>query len=460
MPDGLSEQALTAPLPPVRWLSRVGLPSRRLGFAVISECAGKFVNLAVQVVQVPLLVAAVGTHLYGEAVAILAFLGLLAGCDLGFGAAVKNAAADLVGRSEAVALNQVLVNEWPGRNLLVKAAAWSTLIAVVVGGVIVFVPDMLAILPGSDSILPMLGRDAATRWLMAALVVFGLPLAAAAQCAEGMQLTWLVNACRMVAAVLGLGAIMALTGVVSQRWHVVALLGLTPLVAGVLIWFVLWRGLPSRSCVGNRAVPLRRLVYDGLPFMLPIVASLLVANAPQLAILGTDGSPAVTRYVVGQRMMGLFIQPLMFAVGPLWPAFAEARARGDRAWVARQTWRISMVGVVYCAVVTVVGIVYGRQLAALWVGQPDAVPTTVEMAAIAVAAGVSAVVQPGAMLLNAYRRFRLATAVAMLQIALTFAYEPLARSAGPAAVPAAQALFGLLVVMPAVIVESRSVLRQ
>jgi hypothetical protein len=417
-------------------------------------------NLAVQVVQVPLIVAAAGTDLYGDAVATLAFLGVLAGCDFGFGAAVKNAAADLVGRREAVALNQGLVNDWPVKDLLVKAAAWSALIAVVVGGVIVFAPDALAILPGSDSILPMLGRDAATRWLMVVLVVVGLPLAAAAHCAEGMQLTWLVHACRMVAAVLGLGAIVALAAVVSQRWHVVALLGLTPLVAGVLTWFALWRSLPYRSCVGDRAVPLARLVHDGLPFMLPIVASLLVVNAPHLAILAADGSPAVTRYVVGQRMMGLFIQPLMFAVGPLWPAFAEARARGDRDWVARQAWRISFVGAVYCGVVTVVGIVCGRWVAALWVGRPDAVPTTVEMAAIAVAAGVSAVVQPGAMLLNAYRRFRLATTVAVFQIALTFAYEPLARSAGPAAVPAAQALFGLLIVVPAVIVESRAALRQ
>jgi O-antigen/teichoic acid export membrane protein len=465
MAGWLSEQAVAVSLPAVGRLSNVGSRSRRLGLAVVSECVGKVVNLAVQVVQVPLIVAAVGTDLYGDAVATLAFLGLLGGCDFGFGAAVKNAAADLVGRREAVASNHGLtkelpVNDWPVKDLLVKAAAWSALIAVVVGGVIVFAPDALAILPGSDSILPMLGRDAATRWLMVVLVVVGLPLAAAAHCAEGMQLTWLVNACRMVAAVLGLGAIVALTGVVSQRWHVVALLGLTPLVAGVLTWFVLWRSLPYRSCVGDRAVPLARLVHDGLPFMLPIVASLLVVNAPHLAILAADGSPAVTRYAVGQRMMALFLQPLMFAVGPLWPAFAEARARGDRDWVARQAWRISIVGAVYCGVVTVVGIVCGRWVAALWVGRPDAVPTTVEMAAIAVAAGVSAVVQPGAMLLNAYRRFRLATTVAVFQIALTFAYEPLAQSAGPAAVPAAQALFGLLIVVPAVIVESRAALRQ
>ena len=174
MAGWLSEQAVAASLPAVRRLSHSGSRSGRLGLAVVSEGVGKFVNLAVQVVQVPLIVAAVGTDLYGDAVATLAFLGLLGGCDFGFGAAVKNAAADLVGRREAVASDHGLIKGWPVEDLLVKAAAWSALIAVVVGGVIVFAPDALAILPGSDSILPMLGRDAATRWLM----VVGAVLAA------------------------------------------------------------------------------------------------------------------------------------------------------------------------------------------------------------------------------------------------------------------------------------------
>ena len=82
------------------------------------------------------------------------------------------------------------------------------------------------------------------------------------------------------------------------------------------------------------------------------------------------------------------------------------------------------------------------------------------MAAIAAAAGSGALVQPAAMLLNAYRRFRMSTAIAMLQVGLALTYEPLARLAGPAAVPAAQAVFGLVVVVPAVIVESRAALRQ
>lgn len=452
MSGWLSERAVAVAvsLPAAGWMSRVGPRSRLLGMAVFSTFVGKFVGLVVQVVQVPLVVAAVGTDLYGDAVATLAFVGVLAGFDLGYGAAVKNAAADLVGRHQPMALN----------DLLIKAVVWSGVVALVLGGIIVFAPAVLALLPGSDSILPMLGRDATTRWLLVALVGLGLPLAAATQCAEGMQLIWLVNACRMVAAVVGLLAVVVLAGVVSQRWQVVVLLGTTPLVAGVLTVAALWKSLANQRGGGDRAVPLMRLVRDGLPFMLPIVASLLVANAPHLAILAADGSPAVTRYAVGQRMMALLIQPLMFAVGPLWPAFAEARARGDRDWVARQTRRVSLCGVVYCAVITAVAVVYGRWLATLWMGRHEAVPTANEMAAIAIAAGVSAVVQPGAMLLNAYRQFRMATTVAVLQIALSFAYEPLVRSAGPAAVPAAQALFGLVVVVPAVIVESRAALRQ
>ena len=98
--------------------------------------------------------------------------------------------------------------------LLIKATAWSAGFAILVGGVVAFAPHWLTPLPGSDSILPMLGRDATTRWLLVAFVGLGLPLATATHCAEGMQLIWLVNACRIVAAGIGLGLIMMLAAVV------------------------------------------------------------------------------------------------------------------------------------------------------------------------------------------------------------------------------------------------------
>jgi O-antigen/teichoic acid export membrane protein len=450
MAGRLMAYATAVALPRVDRLRTVGPRSRRLGMAVVSTLAGRLVSLAVQLVQMPLLVAAVGADRFGEAVAVVAFLGLLTGFDLGFGAAVKNAAADLLGRHQAGGLTA----------LLLTSAAWSAGLAMLVAGLVVCAPHWLAPLPGSDSILPMLGGDAATRWLLIALLGLGLPLAIATHCAEGMQLLWLVNACRIVAAGIGLGVIVTVAAVVSQRWQVVALLAMIPLLSSALTWLALWRQLPRRSRGSEPAPPLPQLIRQGLPFMLPIVGSLLAANAPQLAILAADGSPAVTRYVVGQRLMTLLIQPLMFAVGPLWPAFAEARATGDRAWVVRQLRRAATAGAAYCVVVTMIAIVGGRWAAMLWIGRPEGVPTAAEMAAIAVAAGVSAAVQPGAMLLNAYRRFRMSTVVAILQIGLALAYEPLARLAGPAAVPAAQAIFGLLVVVPAVIVDSRAALRQ
>jgi O-antigen/teichoic acid export membrane protein len=450
MAGRLTSWAEVLTLPACGRLAAMGPRSRRVGLAAVSALGGRFVGLLVQVLQVPLIVAAAGIDLYGEAAAAMALLGLLAACDLGFGAAVKNAAAEMVGRHEAEDLS----------DLVFKAAAWSSGVGAAAGGIIVAAPVLLSPLPGSDSILPLLTADAATRWLSAGLVTLAIPLATATHCVEGMQLAWLVNACRMAAAVMGLGIIVALASVVSQRWQVVALLGAVPLLAGIATCYALWRHLPRRRLLHHDGVSLVRLVRDGVPFVLPIVASLLVVNAPHLAILAADGSPAVTRYVVGQRMMTIFIQPLTFLITPLWPAFAEARATGDREWVARQIRRASWAAIAYAAAVTMVGIGCGRWLATVWMGRVDAVPFVDEMTAIAVAAGITAVVQPGAMLLNAYRQFRMSTVVAILQIGLAFAYEPLARVAGPAAVPATQAIFGLLVVVPAVIVESRAALRQ
>ena len=444
-----------------RWLSavsvgrlaRAGPRSRRLGITVASSFVGKAVSFVVQLLQLPLLVAAVGADRYGEAVAIMAWLALLPAFDMGFGAAVKNATADRVGSGQAGVV----------RRIAALGMTWSAGLALLLGGLVVATPAMLGFLPGADSILPLLRDDSATRAVGAVMVAAALPLATAGHVADGMQLGWLVNTWRMVGAVVGLVAIAMVAATTTARWQVIALLGLPAIVAGVGMGIAVARRLPAAhtaSKAPEEQVSLPRLIRDGLPFMLPFVASLLVNNAPQVAIFATDGPPAVARYAVGQRLMSLLLQPLMFAVAPLWPALAEARAAGDEAWAVRQVGRAWRVGIVYSVVATAVATTCGRAVAVVWMGHTEAVPTPVEMAAIAVAAGTLAVTQPGAMMLNAYRRFRVSTVVAILQIGVALAYEPLARLAGPAAVPAAQAAFGLLVMVPAVIMESRAALRR
>ena len=61
----LRAHAVAVALPALSRLRHLGPRSRRLGLAVVSSLAGRFVNLAVQMVQVPLLVAAVGADRFG-----------------------------------------------------------------------------------------------------------------------------------------------------------------------------------------------------------------------------------------------------------------------------------------------------------------------------------------------------------------------------------------------------------
>ena len=49
-------------------------------------------------------------------------------------------------------------------------------------------------------------------------------------------------------------------------------------------------------------------------------------------LLGPD---AVAGYAVPERMFSLISTLLAMALMPLWPAYAEAAARGDHSWVRR-----------------------------------------------------------------------------------------------------------------------------
>lgn len=432
-----------------------GPRGRQLALTIAASFVGRSTSFCVQFFQLPILVKAVGAERYGEAVATMAWLAMLPALDMGCGAALKNATADHLGRGQLAAV----------RRAAVGGLWWASGLAILLGGLVLVWPAVLRWVPGADAIVPLLEDDPATRVVGGVMVAAGLPLAMASHCADGLQWGWVVSLWRVVGAVVGLVVTVAVVaGGATARCHLVALLGLPAIVAGIGVSSaVSWRlrGMPPcGKGLPTERVLILHLIRDGLPFALPVVASLLVNHAPQVAIFAAVGPPAVARYAVGQRLMMLLLQPLSFAVAPLWPALAEARSAGDEAWVVRQVTRAWRMGLVYAVMATAAGAVCGREIAAIWIGGRETVPTASEMAAIAIATGISAMVQPGVMLLNAYRRLRVSIVVAILQVAVALAYKPLASLAGPAAVPAAQAMFNLFVVVPVILLDSRAALRR
>lgn len=124
------------------------------------------------------------------------------------------------------------------------------------------------------------------------------------------------------------------------------------------------RPAPGRIRRGSLA----RLTRDGGRFFAIQVLGILLFSIDQIVIARVLGAEQVTPYAVAWRLFGLVNMVATVYAPYLWPVYAEARARGDFAWIAR-TLRWTVVASVGATVLPVVGLaVFGRPIIEAWAG--------------------------------------------------------------------------------------------
>jgi O-antigen/teichoic acid export membrane protein len=201
----------------------------------------------------------------------------------------------------------------------------------------------------------------------------------------------------------------------------VGCLSFTALINLLLVvgWQKPWL-LPRPSLIDISAA--KELLSSGSPFFLIQVAAVVVFSSDNLIVSHYLGASEVTPYSVTWRVVGFaaVLQSLLFPA--LWPAYAEAYAKGDYRWI-RRTFAITMKGtVILNTVCAVVLIFFGRTLIRLWAG-PAAVPTRYLLLAMGIWSVVNGFMSVESCLLAALNRTReqavLSIAAAGLNIALS-----------------------------------------
>jgi O-antigen/teichoic acid export membrane protein len=115
------------------------------------------------------------------------------------------------------------------------------------------------------------------------------------------------------------------------------------LVSGLILMMVLWR----RNLIGRLRVPLpqlpeiRELLGVSRHYLVLQVGGLAGWGADGLILSSTLGAASVAQYAVVQRLFSLVAIPASILNAPLWPAYADADARGDVNYI-RRTLRRSM----------------------------------------------------------------------------------------------------------------------
>jgi O-antigen/teichoic acid export membrane protein len=330
---------------------------------IVSSIGGKGVGLAAPLVITPAAFAYLGPERYGLWMAVTALTGMAWFADFGLGNGLLTRLS-YQSRTRREAAQDI-------------ASAYATLTAV---SVVLLLGLALAYrwVPWADLLRvgePRLAREAP----VVVLICFGafavnVPLSLIQRIQYAQRQIGQSNAWQTLAAtlsvVLVLGGIGAgLNAMVVIAGAVVALPAVNLL--NTVFYFVVQNpGLRPRFAAVDRAAA-ACLLRLGTQFFLLSLMSSVALNVDNLLIARTLGLSAAAHYAIVSKLfavLGLFVTLMGLSV---WPANGEALARGDVAWVRRNTRRMIFL---YGAVVTIAAlflVVLGRRIIGLWIGSVD-----------------------------------------------------------------------------------------
>jgi O-antigen/teichoic acid export membrane protein len=358
---------------------------------VLSAAAGllsKSVNFVMLFAVVPLTLPHLGPERFGVLMTILGYGALFSFVDLGIGSALIRETA----RSNAV--------DEPDRLAEMLGSGFALLIGL--GLVFSLAAQLLPI----DKVflrLPAEYVDETRHALTVFALLFGvaLPLQGLQKIYQGFQQAYLTHTASAVLSIASLAALYfspaeSLTMPVIVAW-VYGLPALAPLVFLPSFWARRLRGYRPRWA--NTVMHSRQLLRAGSLYLMLQMGYVLgwsIDGSLSSAMLGASSAGLLA---VVQRLFQLVTVPLGLLNAPLWPAYSDAAARGDQAFL-RATLRRSMLFTLLLAgLASATLVVFRDEIVNLWFGKQLLIPSTLIVLA-AVMATLEATGNSFAMFLN------------------------------------------------------------
>ncbi len=285
---------------------------------------------------------------------------LMSFADLGMGLGLQNKISEAHGRDDLQGIRNVYKTGW----LILALVALGVAIVglplcwLVPWGQMFKIndPQLRAEVPGALAVI--LG-----------LFCLGLPLNAGLRLAVGMQLGWVSGVWSAVSSVVCLGLI-----ILGRHWGVgfVMFVGLAmsaPVIGNIGIightFHVLGKKFSGLAGHYERGLP-AALLKQGMLFLVPQIGSMIMTSAPAVIIASTLGTTAVTPFNICQRLTNVLLQIQQLPLAGLWPAYAEAKSRGDYDWIWKMFIKSFYYAVLTAIVLALAVIFAGRMVISAW----------------------------------------------------------------------------------------------
>lgn len=135
----------------------------------------------------------------------------------------------------------------------------------------------------------------------------------------------------------------------------------------LLLMLLVYRGEISRRHLKmNLKVEASHLLKFGRGFFLLQIGAMAIYAIDNIIIAGALGVIAVATYTITQRLFQFAIQPFVIMNSGLWPAYANARAHGDKSYIAMTLKRSMIITIAGSTFTTLVLLIFGKTLILWW----------------------------------------------------------------------------------------------
>lgn len=338
-----------------------GSRAKKLLFAVASGLVGRLVAALVPLLIMPSMLDYLGRDIFGVWMTALSITSMALFADLGIGNGLVTRLSACLGKGD-LALAQRYVSS---AYFLLTVVACVLALLVVLGVSLDLFSGWVS-LSGND-------YDYA-KVVFVTLLAFsiGIPVSLVQRVQYAIQVAWIANAWQILSAIVSISLAKLSMVLGLSAWQVVAVYAFSPLCVLIASTF---------HCYSFRAANIKPkitmisgvVVGDtvrlGAKFLTLGVLSSVALNADAIIIAKQLGAGAVADFALVAKLSTLLSLIISVAYLPLWPANADAFARGDHEWVRKATVRASLAGALIVGAVGFVLILYVDQLMSLWIGR-------------------------------------------------------------------------------------------
>jgi O-antigen/teichoic acid export membrane protein len=334
---------------------------RRAFLTTAASIFSKVIGVATALITVPLTLKYLGTERYGLWMTISSVIAILGFSDLGIANGLLNGIAKAHGED----------NRELARQYVSSAFFFLTSISIIIGiGFTMAYPWI------SWSAFFRVSSQQATSEAGPAVAAFvgcfllGIPAGIVGRIQTGYQEGFAGTLWGSAGGVMGLLSILLVIRMHGSLMLLVLAMTGVPMLAGVMQGVVVFKSrpwlLPSWASV--TAVVSKDLLRTGFAFFLLQLAMAVCYSSDNIVLARILGPEAVTQYSIPSRLFNQVTMISLVLLSPLWPAYGEALARQDTAWIRKTLRRSIALSVGISVPLGLLLVVFGPWILRLWVG--------------------------------------------------------------------------------------------